>query len=225
MARRSTAAPQGATGTCRDSRRAARGGRAEWIRPYRRMRRALRSSLELIQSSLRMAADSERCMKRYPVRSWRQIDRASARLQTASARIGRATRGMAQVHECLLRDPAGGAGAPGRMTEAMRELLHVSAWLTGAFDQVFGVYEDVAHGLETGELVPEPPAERHRRRIIVAPRPTPLRAFLRARQPRVTDRISPLLRRRRRARRPAALSVPPRTAQGRAPPLSSICLL
>ncbi|HEX6158791.1 MAG TPA: hypothetical protein VF111_01410, partial [Thermoanaerobaculia bacterium] len=70
----------------------------------------------------------------------------------------------------------------------------------------------------------EQPAPR-RVRIRVAPRPGAIRAFLLRRQPRVVDRIAPILRRRRRTPRPAAVRVPHRSLLGRAPPLVPISLL
>jgi hypothetical protein len=225
MARTSSGStPRGATGNCRDPRRAKRGGRAEWVRPYRRIHHALNASVRLIQSTLRTVAVSERCAHRRPVRTALKLYGASDLLVIASARLRRAAEGLAQVNDCIARAPEHSAGVPALLVEATERFVSVAGWLTGAAGQVFGLQEDVLHGLETGELVPEQPAER-RPRIILAPRPAPVRAFLRARQPRATDRISALLRRRRRSRLPASLRVPRRTAQGRAPPLFPVCLL
>jgi hypothetical protein len=81
---------------------------------------------------------------------------------------------------------------------------------------------DVLGGLSTGELVPERPSDG-RPRIILTPRALFVRAFLVTRQPRVSDRITPVLLRRRRTPRPAEVRVPRRNLQGRAPPLSLIC--
>jgi hypothetical protein len=169
-------------------------------------------------------ADSEETAVLRPVRTTRKLDHASAQLITASRRLGRAAHALGQANDCIARHPERARGAPERMFAETWRFVQISAQLTNAMGEVFDLQEDVIAALEAGELVPEP--DYHRRpRIVLIPRPAPVRAFLRVRLPRVVDRISALLRRRRRARRPAGLSVPPRTAQGRAPPLSSICLL
>jgi len=181
--------------------------------------------VRLIDSSLRTLIVSERCAARRPISSSRKLDAASGRLVTASARLSRAAASLVEAHECLAREPESGPGAPAFLIEATTRLLHVGKWLSETADHVFSLHEDVLHGLQTGELVPEQPAQPRRRRIVLVPRPAPVRAFLRARLPRVVDRISAVLQRRRRTRLPASLRVPRRTSQGRAPPLFPVCLL
>ncbi|HYI11932.1 MAG TPA: hypothetical protein VEK57_22950 [Thermoanaerobaculia bacterium] len=188
------------------------------------MHHALNASVRLIQSTLRMVATSERCAHRRPVRTALKLQGASGLLVVATARLQRAAEGLAQVNDCIARAPEKSGGVPALLTEATERWVSVAGWLTGAAGQVFGLQEEVLDGIETGRLVPEQPAER-RPRIVLVPRPAPVRAFLRARQPRATDRISAILRRRRRSRLPASLRVPRRTSQGRAPPLFPVCLL
>jgi hypothetical protein len=188
------------------------------------MQRALDSSVRLIQSILCAVAESEECAVRRPVRATRKLDHASGQLRTVTRRLGRAAHALGQANACIARHPERSAGAPAKMIRATYRFVEVSAQLTGAAGEVWSLQEDVIAALEAGELVPEP--DFHLRpRIVLVPRPAPVRAFLRARLPRVIDRIAPLLRRRRHTRLPASLRVPRRTAQGRAPPLSSICLL
>ena len=216
--------PQGATGTNRDRRRVKRGRRMDWVRSYERVQRALNASVRLIDSSLRTLAVSERCAHRRPISSSKKLDAASGRLVTAGKRLSRAAAQLVEAHERVAHQPELAAGAPLFLIDATTRLMEVGLRLTETANQVFTLHEDVLHGLQTGELVPEPPAPRHRR-IVMVPRPAPLRAFLRARLPRVVDRISALLQRRRRTRLPASLRVPRRTSQGRAPPLFPVCLL
>jgi hypothetical protein len=142
----------------------------------------------------------------------------------ASARLTRAAQELAEATECIGRHPETAAGAPELLLQATERWVHVAETLGGVAEQMFGLQNDLLHGLETGELVPERLAER-RPRIVLTSRPAPVCAFLRARQPRVADRISSVLRRRRRTPRPAALRVPQPSSQGRAPPFSPICLL
>ncbi|HYK01439.1 MAG TPA: hypothetical protein VE974_06760 [Thermoanaerobaculia bacterium] len=194
------------------------------MRSYTRVQRAITASMRLIDSTLRAARASERCAHRRPISSSRKLDQASGKLVTASARLVRAAASLQEAHKCLANDPGRVPGAPVFLLEATTRLLYVGKWLSETADHVFTLHEDVLHGLETGELVPEQPAPR-RRRIVLVPRPAPVRAFLRARLPRVVDRISAVLQRRRRTRLPASLRVPRRTSQGRAPPLFPVCLL
>lgn len=218
----SPAALRGTTGKCRDRRRGSRGGEGDWVRPYMRVQRAFTASMKLIDSSVRAIADSGRCAHRRPIGTSRKLIEASSRLAAASARLKRATEGLADLRECLVRNPD--PDGPLFLREATTRLLSLTRWLAWTADQVFARHEDVLRGLASGKLVPER-SERHRPRIILVHCPAPVREFLRTRRPRVVDRISPLLRRRRRSRLPADLRAPRRTSQGRAPPLFPVCLL
>jgi hypothetical protein len=210
-------APQGATGNSRNRHRQ-QGGRPAWMRPFCRASRAIDASIRLIRSTVCTVARSERCAHRRPVRTSRTLQEASARLLDARTRLARAAQELAAANECLAREPD--------ETELVSELLvhnaqrcgEINAWLQETADDVFSLQKDVLLGLQTGTLVPEQPAKR-RPRIILPPRPVAMRAFLLRREPRVVDRIAPILRRRRRTPRPAAVRVPQRNLLGRAPPL------
>jgi hypothetical protein len=218
-----TRAPQGASGTSRNRRRR-QGGGSDWTRPCRRVHRALDASLRLINATLRTVARYERCVHHRPVGTFRNLRGVSAMLRDASTRVRQAERALAVMNECYRREPTDVEIAPEFLSWAAERWQEVAASLQEAEDGVFWLREFVLLGLQTGILTPEPPARR-RPRIILAPRPAPVRAFLRLRQPRVVDRITPILRRRRRIPRPASVRVPRRSLLGRAPPLSSISLL
>jgi len=215
-----TQAPKGATGKGRDRRRP-RGRRGlAWVRRFRRAQRALDACIGLIDSSLRTAVAAERCADRRPIRASRDLHRASGRLVDASARLGRAARELRQTTKCIAREPEGAMFVPELITGETRRWIDVAAWLQEVSGGVFALHEDVLSGLRSGALVPEPDC---RPRIVLAPRPARVRAFLCLRLARATDRIAPVLRRRRRTPRPAALRVPRRSVFGRAPPLSPVC--
>ena len=214
---------KGASGTSRDRRRQ-QGGGSDWTRPYCRVHRALDASLRLIDSTLRTVARCERRVHRLPLKTFRTLRGASAMLRNASTRLRRAERAIAVMNECYRREPSHVDIAPELLSWAAERWEEVTASLQEAEDDVFWLREFVQLGLWAGILTPEPPAER-RPRIILAPRPVPVRAFLRLRQSRVVDRIAPILRRRRQTPRPAAVRVPRRSLLGRAPPLASISLL
>lgn len=197
--------------------------RPAWGRPLVRASRAISASARLIAASLSEVRASECHAQGRPVHTSRKIHKASGRLVSASERLVRAARQIAWMEECLARDPENSAEVPQWLIQTTASWVYVAGWLDEVAGDVFALHREVLTGLETGTLVPEPAGGRPR--IVLAPRPVPVRAFLRLRQPRVVDRITPILRRRRRRQRPAALQVPPVTDQGRAPPLFSTCLL
>ncbi|HEX9985958.1 MAG TPA: hypothetical protein VGF69_22040 [Thermoanaerobaculia bacterium] len=215
-------APKGASGSCREGRRPEGERRAGWVRPFKRVQRALDASVRLLNGSLATAAKSARGLTRRPLDSSRKLQHAEGRLALASARLAYAARELAATAACLQAEPQTGAGAPVLLLEATQRWVAMSQSLEAAAGSIYTFHENVLQGLRSGVLVPERENVR-RPRIILAPRPTFIRAFLVAREPRVADRISVVLERRRRAPRPAAVSVPRRASQGRAPPLSSIC--
>jgi hypothetical protein len=213
-------APKGATGgTCRSSRRAEARG-PEWVRPYRRAQRALDSAASLIFSTIHVVMDAGRCAKRRPIRTSRRLTSAARGMKVASLRLLHAQRELAAASEALGRVPEQQSGdAPEIMELAAARCQAVAKYLPIAVSAVVIAQVDVLGGLSTGELVPERPSDG-RPRIVITPRPLFVRAFLTIRQPRVSDRITPVLLRRRRTPRPAEVRVPRRNLQGRAPPLS-----
>lgn len=215
-------APKPAAARCEDRRRTGEQ-RPAWLRPYRRVQRALEASARLIDSTLRTVAASERCAHRRPIQTSGNLWNASGRLATASRRLMHAVEELAEANECIGREPERAAGVPALLTAATAQWMLINVRLETAAQEVFTFHDHVLDGLASGELVPERPAGRPR--IILTPRPVPVRAFLAARQPRVADRIASILSRRRRTPRPAAVSVPRRNIQGRAPPLVSLCPL
>lgn len=215
--------PLGARRTKRRRQQAAR--RPGWVRPYRKAQRKLDSAVRLVVASMDAASVSERCLERRPVRTAQRLNGGARRLAAAELRLLQAERELAAARECVAREPERTAGdAPLIVELASERWQAVTNYLHYATTEVLLRQVEVLAGLACGALVPEHPSER-RPRIVVTPRPVPVRAFLAIRRTRVADRISAILQRRRRTPRPAALMVPPRTAQGRAPPLSSTSLL
>ena len=217
---KSAKAPEGASGTRRDRRRP-HGDPRRWVRPFFRANRAFEASLRLIFSTLHAVAVTRRTAHRRPVRASRNLHDASGLLVTASARLLKAAQNLAEMSECAGREPETAQDVPEILVDQTKRWVYMTSWLAETANEVFALHRSVLDGLETGSLVPERPAER-RPRIVLAPRPVSVRAFLCLRQPRVRDRIAPLLLRRRRTPRPAALRVPRHDVQGRAPPLVSV---
>jgi len=213
----------GDTHAPRGKRRRRDDGGPAWFRPYCRAQRAINASIRLIGTTLRTVAKTERCAHRRPIHASRRLQEAGNLLVHASSQLVRAAKELVEVNACIAHEPDRTSGVPRLLAQATEHCAELTEWVEDASGNVLDLQEEVLLGLETGILVPEPPAGR-RPRIILAPRPVPIRAFLRLRQARVIDRIAPLLRRRRHTPRPAAVRVPRRCLRGRAPPLVSISL-
>ena len=176
-ARNHAQAPQGATGTCRDRRRPESLRRKAWARPIRRLHRALDSSVHLISRSLLSAGASERRAQRRPIRSSRELEKIEELILLASSRLSQAARELAKVHACIARDPENAGDAPELLILATERWIFMAGWLAESAGSVFDRHEDVLDGIRNGTLVPERSAFP-RPRIILAPRPVPIRAFL-----------------------------------------------
>jgi len=212
-----------AAGACRERRRAQNLQREAWVRPFRRAQHALTSSVHLISTTLLAAGACQRRARRRPISASRELHVATELLARASSRLKSAARDLAEVNACVAREPEKASDVPELLIQATARWVYMAEWLSESSDQVFNIQREMLEGLATGALVPER-SELPRPRIVLAPRPAPIRAFLLRRQPRVADRIAPLLHRRRRTPRPASVRVPRRSILGRAPPLS-LCLV
>jgi hypothetical protein len=167
--------------------------------------------------------DAGRCAKRRPIRTAQRLNAATRGMKVASLRLIDARRKLAEASEALGRDPRQQRGdAPELMELVAERCQKVAEYIPIALHEVIVAQVGVLGGLNSGELVPERPSD-NRPRIVITPRPLFVRAFLTIRRPRVSDRITPVLLRRRRTPRPAEVRVPRRTFQGRAPPLSLTC--
>ena len=214
-------APRGAAGgASRPSHRRKKSRRPAWVRPYRRAQRALDSAARLICSTIHAVTEAGRCAQRRPIRTARRLNSAVWEMNVALQRLKAARQELAEATEALARDPNQQRGDGPELMEIVAERCEaVAKYIPIALNGVAIAQVDVLGGLYTGELVPEKPSDR-RPRIVVTPHPLYVRAFLVTRQPRVSDRITPALLRRRRTPRPAEVQVPRPDVQGRAPPLS-----
>lgn len=209
---------------CR-SRRCQKGERRPaWVHPLLRAHRAVASSIRLLTATFNAAVASAQCAQRRPVRSSQDLHAAWQGLVRTAVRLKRAAKALDEADVCIAREPEHAAVAEVLLLDMTLRFEKVTKALGQVADEVFAFHESIRHDLETGVLVPEEPAE-HRPRIVLAPFPVPIRAFLLCRQRRVVDRIAAILRRRRRIPRPASIRVPRRSPLGRAPPLSLVCPL
>ena len=221
----SAKAPRGAAGgVCRRPRRADQQ-RAEWVRPYKRAQRALDASKSLILTAFHTVVYAGRCGENRPLQVVKRLDRGRHDLSTAAARLAAAKGELARARECLLAAPQHLAGdAREYLAMAAERCEQVDKYILLIALELMEAQTDVLARLMTGEYMPEPP-DPGRPRIVIKPRLAAIRAFLSSRLPRVSERITPLLLRRRRTPRPAEVRVPKRAVLGRAPPFSSTCSL
>ena len=231
----STGAPEGTvSGTCRSSRRRGEAPRGkEWVRPYKQAQRALDDAASMLVSTIHTVVRAGQCASR-PVQSKRFLIAALRQVTVASKQHAAARHNLEETAEAMGRTPQElQSGDAAMLLElANRRCQAVLEYIYVATNEILLGNTELDHGVASGELVPEDPSlqdpsgERPRRRIIVIrPRPLFVRAFLASRRPRVGERIAPVLRRRRRTLLPAEVRVPRRSLLGRAPPLSSTCLL
>ncbi len=231
----SKGAPEGIiSGICRTSRRRGEAPRGkEWVRPYKRAQRALDNASSMLISTVHRVADAGYCASR-PVRSTRILIGALRQVTVASLQYAEAQRCLAEAIDAFDHTPPElqDGDAPLLFELAAERSQTVERYIYVATQEVLLGQAEILQGVAAGELDPEDPSEdasavRPRRRVIVVtPRPLFVRAFLAARRrPRTADRITPVLRRRRRTPLPAEVRVPRRNLRGRAPPLSSTCSL
>ena len=235
MARNSSARASEDTvsGKCRTPRRRGAPAGQEWVRPFKQTHRMLDNAASMILQSVHTVVEAG-CCARFPIRSTRKLIRALHQVSVATKQYFEAERFLSEATEAYEQAP------PELVNEEVAEMLEMASercrtvgeYIHVAAREVYLGQTEILDSVASGEVVLEDPAQaqsedRPRRRVIVlTPRPLFVRAFLAARrQPRVGDRIAPLLRRRRRTLPPAEVRVPRRNLLGRAPPLSSTCAL
>jgi hypothetical protein len=233
MVRNSSArAPEGtASGKGRTPRRRGAPAGKEWASPLKQTHRMLDNAASMLVQSVHTVADAG-CCARFPIRSTKKLIRALHQVNVAARQYAEAEGFLIEAAEAFGHAPPELLdGEAAELLEMATERCHtVRQYIHVATQEVLLGHTDISDRVASGELVPEDPSrelseDRPRHRVIVTtPRPLFVRAFLAARrQPRVSDRIAPVLRRRRRTLLPAEVRVPRRNLLDRAPPLSSTC--
>lgn len=198
-----------------------------WVRPLRRLHRALDYSSELLESTFRTVWIADDSAAERPLQTSRTLHRASYRLSAASAHLSNAARNLDAITEAALLEPERAAEVPQLLIEATLRWFSVAGDLALVSDELYGLHSNVYAGLKSGEIVPEPvePPTHRRRRIVVKPHIVFARDFLLHRRKRALDRIASVPKRRRPAAPMAATDAPRQISRGRAPPPTSNCLL
>ena len=95
-----------------------RGRRRAWTRPFRRSRRAIDRTFQLINSSLRVIEASERFAAEGPVRASRHLRRVGFWLSDAAGKLDRARAGLRDVLDRAEQCPKVALDAPEKVIEA-----------------------------------------------------------------------------------------------------------
>ena len=208
---------------CSDGLRRER--RRSWIRPLRRMQRAIEVTQRLLESSCRVINACQTAAVEHPIRSTRQLEKVAGWLVEASEQLGRGAEGLKTTSYQLERFPADAAGAPDQIIMATYNWIGTVSMLavvSGRLDESLAFLaryvNDATAPLDLAELFPKPaPAPR---RICFAVRRPSLK-FL----SRENSRVFCIHIRRQRPGRLTVAEAPRRIFRGRAPPSLSTCSL
>jgi hypothetical protein len=194
-----------------------------WIRPFRRTKRAINSTLGLIETSRRVINACETFAGVRPLRATRQLQRVSGWLSQAAARLERGVECLNATTDSIAIAPADAGDAPERLIDATERWIDAAAqiaMLSNRLDETFTRL--VAYVGWTSE--PLDLSELFKKK-----RPAPRPIAIRHPSPRVlsieNSRIFCIHIRRQRSARLTVADAPRRIFRGRAPPLVSTCSL
>jgi hypothetical protein len=196
--------------------------RESWVRPYRRMRRAIVASRRLIDSSRRIIDRCERSAADHPLRANRQLQGVWDRLGKALARLERGAAGMKEANDRIVLAPECAGDAPPLMIHAIVHWTAAAATIAALFDQVdddraalLEYVKGAGACLDFDELFKSGgPAPR-----LLTRRTLPATLFSER------SRVFCIHVRRKRSARLTVVEAPRRIFRGRAPPPVSTCSL
>jgi hypothetical protein len=210
----------------RRSCRSNRHRRLPWRRSLRRMRRAIDSSLQLVDSCRRVVEDSEQFGARRPIRTSRQLQRAAGWLCDAGARLGRAANSLRDTVNEADGSPEYAADVPAELILATAHWLQSAAEIDTLFDRLNEASSRLLAAAKIGAVTFDLPGlDNHSRPKAAAPRLITGRLLLEIRLPRESGRFRFISIRRQRVRPAAFAEAARRVFRGRAPPHAAICSL
>jgi hypothetical protein len=196
--------------------------RESWIRPYRRMRRAIVASRRLIDSSRRIIDRCERSAAEHPLRADRQLQGVWGRLSRAIARLKRGADGWGDANDRIALAPECAGGAPALMIHALGQWTGAATTIVALMDHLendHAALVEYVKGagacLDFDELFKSGgPAPR-----LLTRRTLPATLFSER------SRVFCIHVRRKRSARLTVVEAPKRIFRGRAPPSVSTCSL
>ena len=206
----------------RRERVCSRERRESWIRPYRRLRRAIVASRRLIDSSRRIIDISERSAADHPLRAGRQLDAVPGRLGRAMARLQRGAEGMREANDKIALSPEYAGDAPPLMIQAIAHWAGAATTVAALLNQLdhdraalLEYVKGAGACLDFDELFKSGgPAPR-----LLTRRTLPAALFSER------SRVFCIHVRRKRSARLTVVEAPKRIFRGRAPPSLSTCSL
>ena len=141
-----------------DSRRAGHRRRS-WTRPFRRTRRAIESTLHLIDSSCRVIEAAQRFAAGRPVRATRQLQIVSGWMCKATAQLDCAARGLQKTLECVAQSPDVALDAPGKLVVATAQWIQAAGQLAAISERLDGTSAWLLDSVKSG-AIPIPAEER-----------------------------------------------------------------
>jgi hypothetical protein len=194
-----------------------------WTRPFRRSRRAIDSTLRLIDTSRRVINACDTFAGVRPLRATRQLQRVSGWLSQAAARLRRGVECLNATTDSIAIAPTDAGDAPERLIDATERWIDAAsqlAMLSNRLDETFAkLVAYVGWTVEPLDL-----SELFKKK-----RPAPRPVTIRHPSPRVLSientRIFCIHVRRQRSARVTVAEAPRRIFRGRAPPLVSTCSL
>jgi hypothetical protein len=209
--------------------RSCRSGRSRqerWIRPFRRTHRAIDSTRQLIALTRFLLNECEAFAGVRPRWATRQMQRVSARLTEAAARLRRGVECLSTTHDCFAQahTPAEALNAPQRLIDAMTDWLDAETQIALLSRRLEDTSARLAAYIESGIA---PPLDLDE--LLKKDGPVRKPIVFRIPAPRVlsieNNRIFCIHIRRQRSARLTVAEAPRRIFRGRAPPLLSTCSL
>jgi hypothetical protein len=184
-----------------------------------RARRALASSLGLIECSRRVVETSEASGALRPARTTRALQRASGWLAESAARLETAGRSLQEATDSIVLAPDRADDLPARVVEATAHIIGIMFRLMETSERLDDTFAEISDAAADGTMLPDP--SLYRRPAVVAAR-IPFGRPLVPKWPSCVHIPVITIHIRRRRTAPRTVAEPSkRVSRGRAPPFFS----
>jgi hypothetical protein len=204
-------------GSDRDSRRS-------WTRPFRRTRRAIESSLHLINACRSVIEATESLAAVRPIRAARRIELASGCLDRAMKQLDCAAAALRKTRDCAAQSPELALDAPAKLAEVAAQWMKAAGQLAAFSQRLEDTSTWLFEGVTGGSIaIPVEEQTGNAGKTIfrlIAPPFLPPDWF-----PYESNDVPCIPLRRQRSLCPTVAEAARRIFRGRAPPLVSTCSL
>lgn len=200
--------------------------RRAWLRPFRRTRRAIKSSFELITCACRAIEAVETLAVERPIRAARHLGIASGLMREADEQLDCAVRGMRKMMDRAAESPDVSLDAPGKLVGVGSDWIRATAELTAFSERLDEVSGWLLDSVRSGAIeipIEEQTADAGKPVIPVRLIPPPLLPpdwFSYQ-----SNDVPSIPSRRPRSVRRTLVEAARRITRGRAPPFVSTCSL